>query len=166
MTDGWLDRLAAGDWTIAAVRLAFIAVIYLFLFVVLRTTVRELAAVARSMPASDGQLGQASLMVIEAGGSSLPMGAALGLLPRTVIGRDSASDIVVDDAFVSARHSEIRYAHGQWWLSDLGSSNGTLLNGELVRAVVVVRHGDVLQCGRVRFRIVSSTTVPIDHASA
>jgi pSer/pThr/pTyr-binding forkhead associated (FHA) protein len=60
----------------------------------------------------------------------------------------------------------LQHERGQWWLRDLGSSNGTQLNGESVRAVVAVRHGDVLQCGRVRFRFISSTAVPIDYATA
>ena len=44
-----LDQLIADGWLFAALRITFIASIYLFLFIVLRTTVRELAVAARDM---------------------------------------------------------------------------------------------------------------------
>jgi pSer/pThr/pTyr-binding forkhead associated (FHA) protein len=166
MIDVWRDQVLAGDWAIAAARVAFIGLIYLFLFVVLRSTARELAAAVRMMPSGDGRLGQATLVVLEGADSAVSRGHAFGLLPTTVIGRDAGSDVVVGDPFVSAQHAELRFRRGQWWLRDLGSSNGTFLNGEPVQAVVVVRHGDVLQCGRVRFRFLLSTAVPIASASA
>jgi pSer/pThr/pTyr-binding forkhead associated (FHA) protein len=68
--------------------------------------------------------------------------------------------MVVDDPHTSAEHAELRFERGQWWLRDLGSSNGTMLNGEPVRAVLGVRPGDVIQCGRVRFRLIPSFAVP------
>lgn len=166
MSDGWIDQFVAGGWALAASRILFVGLIYLFLFLVLRATVRELAAIARVMSTTDGAAQRASLVVVERGESALGAGQAWPLAARTTIGRLPGNDLVVDDPHVSASHAELRYERGQWWLRDLGSSNGTVLNGEPVRAVVAVRHGDVLQCGRVRFRFISSTAVPIEFASA
>ena len=166
MIDSWRDQLIAGDWAIAVARILFIGLIYLFLFIVLRSTARELALLTRLMPSGDGPAGQPLLIVLDGADSSLHVGKALQLLPATIIGRDAGSDVVVDDPYVSARHAEIHFQRGRWWLRDLGSSNGTFLNENPVQAVVAVRHGDVLQCGRVRFRFVLSTTGPIANASA
>lgn len=161
-----VERLLGSDWAVAALRLAFIGLIYLFLFTVMRATVREMHLAARMMPAGEGNASPLALEVEERASTSFLPGELVPLLPRTVIGRGAGADIVIDDPHVSARHAEVRFERGQWWLRDLGSSNGTMLNGEPVRAVVGVRAGDVLQCGRVRFRLVSSFSVPSGIASA
>jgi hypothetical protein len=160
MIETTIEQLIADGWVYAALRVTFIALIYLFLFLVLRTTVHELAVAARSMPGDEGRAAGVRLIVLEAAESSLAPGAALSLEPATSLGRVAGNTIVIDDPHTSARHAELRFARGQWWLRDLGSSNGTLLNDEPVRAVVGVRPGDVIQCGRVRFRVVPSFPVP------
>jgi hypothetical protein len=161
-----LDQLIADGWLYAALRITFIASIYLFLFVVLRTTVRELAVAARDMGGDERRAAGTGLIVLDAADSSLAPGAALSLEPASSLGRVAGNTIVIDDPHTSARHAELRFARGQWWLRDLGSSNGTLLNDEPVRAVVGVRPGDVIQCGRVRFRLVPSFSVPSVDVSA
>lgn len=50
------------------------------------------------------------------------------------IGSDPACDIYVDDEYVSKRHARVwRDGDGQVWVEDLGSTNGTFLNGERIR---------------------------------
>jgi hypothetical protein len=166
MIETALDQLIAGGWLFAALRVTFIALIYLFLFVVLRTTVRELAVAARTMGGEERRAAGTGLIVLDAAESSLAPGAALRLEPVSSLGRVAGNTVVIDDPHTSAHHAELRYARGQWWLRDLGSSNGTLLNDEPVRAVVGVRPGDVIQCGRVRFRLVPSFPVPTVDLSA
>ena len=166
MIETTIDQLIADGWLYAALRVTFIALIYLFLFVVLRSTMRELAVAARSMPGDERRAVGSGLIVLEAAESSLALGAALSLEPVSTLGRVAGNTIVIDDPHTSSRHAELRFARGQWWLRDLGSSNGTLLNGEPVRAVVGVRPGDVIQCGRVRFRLVPSFPVPSVDLSA
>ena len=160
MSDAPIDQLIADGWLYAALRLAFIALIYLFLFVVLRTTVRELNIAARAMASGEGRAPAMALEVLDAAGSSLPARTVLALEPASSIGRVAGNTVVIDDPHTSARHAEIRLERGQWWLRDLGSSNGTMLNDELVRTVMVVRPDDVIQCGRVRFRLVPFVPVP------
>jgi hypothetical protein len=160
MIETTIDQLIADGWLYAALRVTFIALIYLFLFVVLRTTVRELSAAAQAMPGDERRAAGAGLIVLNAAESSLTPGASLSLEPTSSLGRVAGNTIVIDDPHTSARHAELRFARGQWWLRDLGSSNGTLLNDEPVRAVVGVRPGDVIQCGRVRFRLIPSFPVP------
>ena len=166
MIDAPIDQLIAAGWLYAALRIAFIALIYLFLFVVLRTTVRELGSAARAMDGGEGRASMMALTVLDAADSSLLPGAALALDAASSIGRVAGNTIVVDDPHTSARHAELRFERGQWWLRDLGSSNGTMLNDEPVRTVMGVRAGDVIQCGRVRFRLVPSFPVPIGNAAA
>src|SRR5918996_6190841 len=166
MIETTLDQLIADGWLYAALRVTFIALIYLFLFIVLRTTVRELAVAARAMGGDERRAAGTGLIVLDAADSSLAPGAALALEAASTLGRVVGNTIVVDDPHTSARHAELRFARGQWWLRDLGSSNGTLLNDEPVRAVVGVRPGDVIQCGRVRVRVTPSFSVPTVDPSA
>jgi Protein of unknown function (DUF3662)/FHA domain len=63
------------------------------------------------------------------------------------LGRSRDCDIVVDDANVSRQHAELRPRGGGWVLSDLGSTNGTRLNGRAIQAPEVVRPGDEIELG-------------------
>src|ERR1039457_5910975 len=53
--------------------------------------------------------------------------------PAYKIGRDPASDIVVDDSRVSWQHAVLRLEHDCWLLEDSGSTNGTYLDAQRVR---------------------------------
>lgn len=72
---------------------------------------------------------------------------------EVVIGRDPACDCPLDDPAISARHARLSYHHNQWWVEDLHSRNGTLLNQVLVKEPVVITAGDKLQCGPVVMEI-------------
>jgi pSer/pThr/pTyr-binding forkhead associated (FHA) protein len=54
------------------------------------------------------------------------------------IGRDSDADFILDEASVSRQHAKLMYAHGSYVIEDLGSTNGTWLNGEQIRRARVV----------------------------
>ena len=64
-----------------------------------------------------------------------------------VLGRDPACDIVLDDARVSKRHASLLWSEQGWTLADLGSKNGTRING--TPAPRLLRHGDWLSVGGV-----------------
>jgi pSer/pThr/pTyr-binding forkhead associated (FHA) protein len=68
---------------------------------------------------------------------------------EVIIGRGRGCDVLLDDKTVSGRHARLAYHHGQWWLEDLASTNGTFLNGEPVSVAVVLTHGDQIRCGQV-----------------
>lgn len=70
-----------------------------------------------------------------------------------VIGRHTHCDIAVLDEVVSAQHARLTYHHGQWWLEDLSSTNGTFLNGSKVNTPTVVITDDEFKCGNTRFVI-------------
>jgi len=72
---------------------------------------------------------------------------------EVTIGRDPACECPVDDEAISARHARLSYHHNQWWLEDLDSMNGTLLNQEKLILPTVVISGDEFRCGETGFRI-------------
>ena len=69
--------------------------------------------------------------------------------PVTVIGRGSEADIIVDDPGISRRHLEIRVTHDGVVASDLGSTNGTFVEGHQVPAATLV-DGNTITIGRTR----------------
>jgi hypothetical protein len=71
---------------------------------------------------------------------------------RLVLGRSSACQLVFADDTVSRRHAELRLVEGRWILRDLGSSNGTWVNGRRVMEAEVAP-GDEVYLGHCRFRI-------------
>jgi pSer/pThr/pTyr-binding forkhead associated (FHA) protein len=72
---------------------------------------------------------------------------------EVTIGRDPACECPVDDDSVSARHARLSYHHNQWWLEDLDSTNGTLLNQEKLGLPTVVISGDEFRCGGTLFTV-------------
>ena len=73
--------------------------------------------------------------------------------PQIMIGRDPKSDIALMDEALSAHHARLTHHHGQWWLEDLNSTNGTFLNREKLSTPAVVITGDTFKCGNTVFDI-------------
>lgn len=68
--------------------------------------------------------------------------------PVIRIGRGENMDVVIDNVSVSRRQAEIRDENGTWVLRDLGSSNGTFLNGRRMTADQLLRPGDEISFGK------------------
>jgi pSer/pThr/pTyr-binding forkhead associated (FHA) protein len=77
--------------------------------------------------------------------------------PEITLGRDPGCDIPLTDDTVSTRHAQLTYHHNQWWLEDLSSTNGTLLNQITITMPTVLTAGDEIQCGDTRLIINLST---------
>jgi hypothetical protein len=69
--------------------------------------------------------------------------------PRTVIGRSSRCDFVVEDPNVSRRHAELQRRGEDWYLIDLDSTNGVAVNGKKVRSTRLAA-GDEITLGTAR----------------
>ena len=67
--------------------------------------------------------------------------------PELVIGRDSSADLKIPSPVVSRRHARLYQADGGYWIEDLGSSNKTFLNGQVLESPQRLRSGDAIQLG-------------------
>ncbi len=146
------------DWYLFLLRLAFIVLLYLFLYQVVRVTFKDLLSRADQagapVVAAPGRrlASSARLSVVDPGSSGLPQGLDLLLGVTSAIGRHSGNDIALDDPSVSGQHAEIAWVRNRWWVSDLGSTNGTLVNGSRIDSSSPLEPGDLVQFGRVSGR--------------
>jgi ATP/maltotriose-dependent transcriptional regulator MalT len=81
---------------------------------------------------------------------------------RVSVGKGEANDIVLDDGTVSRLHASLEAFDEGWCVTDLGSSNGTTVNGERLWGARRLRHGDEIRVGRTRllFRSTADAASP------
>jgi hypothetical protein len=128
-------------------RLAFLALLWLALALMARALLRDVRTAARD---PEGALGR---LVVVASGGQPPPGAVFALDAVTTLGRDLGSTVVLDDPYASARHAVLTHRDGTWYVEDLGSTNGTWLNGSPVAGLAAVAFGDEIRLGEVRLRL-------------
>ena len=66
---------------------------------------------------------------------------------QLTIGRDANNGVPINDAEVSRKHSRLTFQGGKYVLEDLGSTNGTFVNGQRLAGPVVLKAGDVVSLG-------------------
>ena len=143
-------------------KFGFIAVLYLFLLWIARSALKDLRRTATPAPDATG-LHQAALLddgavssedawlVVERGGG-LKQGARYDLFGGLSIGRGTEADVQIEDRYASGLHARI-YAHrGNFYLEDLKSTNGTLLNDEALAGEAELVAGDRIRIGDTEFR--------------
>lgn len=138
------------DILLLALRVLMAILLYAFLATVLVMLWRDLrqATISREAARPGGQL-----VVLHAADEALAAGIAFPLQPVTSIGRSPTNTIPVPDTYASAQHTLLTLREGQWWLEDLDSRNGTLLNGVRISGPTVVSAGDVVGVGRTQLKL-------------
>ncbi len=154
------------DPVAVALKFGFIAVLYLFLLWMARSALKDLRNTAGGGPSpggedatgmhvasaglgGDGTLGAPRLRVGTAAG--LRDGAAYDLSEGAVLGRSEESDIRLEDSFASSAHARLVAQGDVVVLEDLGSTNGTYLNGEPLRGPQPLHVGDKIRIGDSEF---------------
>jgi len=143
-----------------ALKFGFLVVLYAFLLWVARSAMRDLRA-GRTVPATDAATGfhsatapphvarDARLVVERAPGHAPGMIYDIG--DGAVLGRGDAAEIRLDDPFASSRHAQLILQAGTVVLEDLGSTNGTYLNEELLQGPAPLHNGDRVRIGDSEF---------------
>jgi pSer/pThr/pTyr-binding forkhead associated (FHA) protein len=72
-------------------------------------------------------------------------------MPGAVLGRGDAAEIRLNDPYASSRHARVLVQGGAVILEDLGSTNGTYLNEELLQGLAPLHHGDRVRIGDSEF---------------
>jgi pSer/pThr/pTyr-binding forkhead associated (FHA) protein len=152
------------ELTLTIIRLGFLAVLWLFVITAVsvmrsdlfgrrvaprptgRTQVAPPPKPTKPAKAAKGKRGMPSVLVVTQGalsGTSVRLGEA----PVTM-GRSQESTIVLDDDYVSSRHARIFPRDGQWYVEDMGSTNGTYLDRTKVTSATPVKIGVPIRVGK------------------
>jgi pSer/pThr/pTyr-binding forkhead associated (FHA) protein len=153
-----------------ALKFGFLAVLYLFLLWVARSALKDLRRpgveavpqVAQPPPPDATGLYSASRALGATEGSAIPLlrveravgleaGSAFELEHEVILGRGPSADIQLEDTFASSRHARIAAQGSVMVIEDLGSTNGTFLNGEPLRGPQPLHHGDRIRIGDTEF---------------
>jgi predicted component of type VI protein secretion system len=78
---------------------------------------------------------------------------------QITVGRDSTNEIVINDAEVSRRHARLTFQGGKYVLEDLGSTNGTFVNGQRLAGPRVLKSGEVVSFGEQIVLVFESTNL-------
>lgn len=133
-------------------RFVFLALLYLFVLLVARTVYREIkpaptrpAAARAAVKAPRG--GRKARLVIsgETGRRKQPGWELEG---DVIIGRAPECAVSIGDEFASNQHSKVYQAEGRFYVEDLGSTNGTYVNGRRIHYPTELRSGDRVKIGR------------------
>jgi pSer/pThr/pTyr-binding forkhead associated (FHA) protein len=126
-------------------RIAIAATLYIFLAYILIHLWKDLQTSKQARPIAP----QTYLETLEGDG----LEQTYKLEDLNLIGRANDNTIVLNDSTVSGYHARISYQQDQWWLEDLGSRNGTMLNEIQVTEPLVITSSDELQFGNIRLRV-------------
>jgi hypothetical protein len=150
-----------------ALKFGFLAVLYLFLLWVARSAMKDLsraggsAAAAEPLDQPSPRRRQSALPDLRAGVEPrLEVVAAMGHQPGTsfdvghgaTLGRSDGADIRVDDPFASSAHARIFQRGDFMYVEDMGSTNGTYLNGRQLRSAERLKVADVIRIGDSEYR--------------
>ncbi len=133
-------------------RFVFLALLYVFVFLVARTVYRELKP-APARPATQKTSirvtrGKRKARLVLADGKGSKKQASWELAGESVIGRAAECTISIADEFTSNQHAKIYQAEGRYYVEDLGSTNGTYVNGRRIHYPTELRGGDRIKIGR------------------
>ena len=152
----------ATDETLLALKIAFLVLLYLFVWLVVRSATRDLRAAPQESiilaPADAAQLRAEvtqpthTLLVLES--PVLRAGSEIAVSAAMRVGRGVENGIRLDgDEFVSNRHALIEPRVDGLWVSDHGSTNGTFVNGSRVTDWRLLQDGDVVRIGQTDLRV-------------
>ncbi len=125
-------------------RMLLVALLFLFLFAVMRTGINLVKDQNRKK-------GGWFIKVVK--GPRELMGVRIRVSGPVVVGRSPGADIVIGDSFVSAKHARFTISGNDLIAEDLNSTNGTLLNKEPLLQPTYLHKNDVIQIGDVEIKV-------------
>jgi len=150
------------DETLLALKIAFLVLLYLFIWLVVRSATRDLRTSPQEsiiVPAAEAARLRAAL---EPGVGRLRVrsspvlreGTTIEIGGQTRIGRGAENVVRLDgDDFVSTRHALVAADTDGLWVEDAGSTNGTFVNGARLTTRRLLQTGDVVRIGKTDLEV-------------
>jgi hypothetical protein len=144
-----------------ALKFGFLAVLYLFVLVIARSALKDLRRTVSPAPDATGfhaapayaeaPRGADAWLVVERGGG-LERDHRFDLIGGLSIGRSKDSDVQIEDRYASGLHARVFSREGRFFVEDMSSTNGTLLNGATLQGEAELIDGDTIEIGDTVFR--------------
>ena len=154
------------EQTLLALKIGFLVLLYLFIWAVVRSVTRDLRSAPQESIVLSAQEAnelrsryepvvptpQGRVLVLES--PALHPGTTLEVTVPTRLGRGGENTIRLDgDEFVSTRHALLEPRPDGLWVEDVGSTNGTFVNGARVTTARLLHPGDVVRIGRTDLQV-------------
>lgn len=155
-------KLQVLNIAVIALQYSLVILLYYFLYRVTKIAIRDMAGLICNKiehPAggktaeADGLVSSAKLTVIE-DQQQLLAAASFTITDNLTIGRSQHNDIVIDSSFVSHEHACISRVKHDYLITDLNSTNGTLINNQQIEEETALTDGDIIQIGAVMLKFV------------
>lgn len=149
-------------YVLLGLRYLLLIILYVFILRVVVLIFRDLKSTdtRRSAGQFQGDLSNAStnyggaLVVINSGATGVKTGDKRPFSEMLTIGRGDDSDLTIGDNFTSGQHARIYWMKDNYWIEDLGSTNGTYVNGHRITKETMLINGDQIKIGSVTFQFV------------
>jgi FHA domain-containing protein len=161
------------DEALLALKIGFLVLLYLFIWVIVRSATRDLRATPQESivlspseaaelraaaaphapaPAPAAPVPSARLVVVSS--PSLAVGSSVELTAPTHAGRGAENGMRLDgDEYVSSRHARFEPRPDGLWVEDADSTNGTFVNGSRVTSARLLHPGDVVRIGQTDLEV-------------
>ena len=155
------------DQALLILKIAFIVLLYLFIWRIVRSASRDFRTGSGMLPAQESVLmrpteaaslgltsvKRAKLVVIKSPALDAGEEVPVDSMP-VAIGRGGQNEIPLDgDEFASAQHARFESKRDGLWVEDIGSTNGTFVNGARVTTPRRLSKGDIVRVGQTDFRV-------------
>ena len=132
------------DALVNVAKVLFVAALYLFLFFVARAVRGHVSSDTGRRPRRTKSAATTPALMVTSPESSR---RTIEIRRPVVVGRGSQADVTLEDSFASDRHARFDITEGQLFVEDLGSTNGTIVNGETVGQRIALSRGDTVRIG-------------------
>ncbi len=140
------------EWILLGFRILAAVILYTFLGLAFYIIWRDLKSAAAKN--SDQSTATHLLRIVGSAGNGMSGVEDVFLLqPITLLGRDPTNTIVIPDSSAAARHARLCHQRGVWWVEDLGSGRGTMLNEAPLSEPTPMGPGDIIGIGELRLRL-------------
>lgn len=132
-----------------ALRYFFIALLYIFLILVVRAIYKDMSQPKASARAPKRKKSEPPQLIVITADRNV--GARYMLSEEVRIGRAASSNVLIDDTYASQQHARVYSSDDAFFVEDLGSTNGTYVNGRKISYPLELRPGDRIKIGKTVF---------------
>lgn len=152
------------DETLLALKIGFLVLLYLFIWLVVRSATRDLRTQPQEsiiVPAAEAARLRAAIAPAAGrlrvrASTVLRQGSTIEVTSQTRIGRGAENVVRLDgDDFVSTRHALVAVDGDGLWVEDAGSTNGTFVNGARLTTRRLLQAGDVVRIGQTDLEVIA-----------